>query len=53
MPIYEVECQGEVREVYIVEAPDEETAIRDWHTGRLKISEASSVESVSAQKVED
>jgi hypothetical protein len=52
MPEWRVECTGEVREVYIVEAETKEVAMANWSSGTLEISEASSVEAVSAEVAE-
>lgn len=50
MAEYVVECIGEVREVYIVEADSPEDAMARWHEGTLELSEASSVEPVAARE---
>jgi hypothetical protein len=46
---YTVECRGDVREVYVVEAVSMADAMRRWHEGDLVISEAQGVEPVSAR----
>jgi hypothetical protein len=51
MAEYEVELVGEVREVYIVSAGDEEEAARMWPGGELKLSEASSMEVTNVKEV--
>lgn len=53
MPIYLVECHGEARELYHVEADTPEEAMTNWHTGQLHLSEASGMEPVTAEHVED
>lgn len=45
-----VECHGDAREVYCVEAETEQEAMDNWASGFLQVSEASSMESVSAVK---
>lgn len=40
MSVYKVECQGRVREVYLVEADSPEEARKNWDEGELLISEA-------------
>ena len=52
MATYRVECSGDVREVYIVEADSEAEAVENWHAGTLEYSEASSVEGVSAEEID-
>ena len=52
MAEYVVECIGEIREVYIVEADSPEDAMARWHEGTLELSEASSVEPVAAREDE-
>jgi hypothetical protein len=37
---YRVECRGEVREVYVVDAASPEDARERWHEGDLVLSEA-------------
>jgi hypothetical protein len=49
MAQYRVECTGDVREVYIVDADSPEEAMENWHAGHLYVSEASGVEPVSAE----
>lgn len=49
MATYIVECEGEVREVYAVEASSPEEAMNRWHHGRLVNSEARGVEAVAAE----
>lgn len=46
---WRVECTGDVREVYSVLAETEEEAMAGWAGGTLEVSEASSVEPVSAR----
>ena len=46
---YLVECEGQVREVYAVEAASEQEAMDRWAHGNLVIQEAYSVEPVSAE----
>ena len=46
---YLVECEGQVREVYAVEAASEHEAMDRWAHGDLVIQEAYSVEPVSAE----
>lgn len=53
MPWYRVECTGEVREVYLVEAESAAEAMARWADGDLVLSEASSVEPVSAEADDD
>lgn len=53
MALWKVECTGDVREVYQVEAETEDEAMAGWAEGRLVNSEADSVEPVSATKLED
>ena len=53
MSTYLVECEGQVREVYAVEASSEQEAMDRWATGNLVIQEAYSVEAVSAEPDED
>lgn len=54
MATYRVECRGNVREVYMVEADSEEQAMATAiEKGFCAISEAESVEPVSAQLEED
>lgn len=48
MSRYLVECVGEVREVYSVEAVSAVDAMERWHEGNCLVSEPSSVEAVSA-----
>lgn len=50
---YLVECEGQVREVYAVEADSEQEAMDRWATGNLVIQEAYSVEPVSAEVDDD
>lgn len=51
---YTVECRGDVREVYVIEATSEADAMaRVLEDGSLVNSEASSVEAVSARLDED
>lgn len=50
---YRVECQGEVREVYIVRASSPEDAMARWHEGDLAVSEAYGVDAVSAEVDDD
>lgn len=52
MTEYRVECHGEVREVYVVEASSPEEARERWHTGDLVLSEAFSVEPVGVAEEE-
>lgn len=49
---YEVECIGNVREVYQVRAASEEDAMARWFDGECSLQESSSVEPVSAKEVE-
>lgn len=49
MSIYRVECRGQVREVYLVEASSEEEARKNWCEGELLISEANDVWPESAE----
>jgi hypothetical protein len=53
MATYRVECVGEVREVYMVEADSEEEAVANWSNGALYLSEASSMEGISAELEDD
>ena len=53
MASYRVEMQGECREIYDVEADSEEEAMANWSSGILWLSEATSMEPVSALKEED
>ena len=53
MATYRVECKGEVREVYLVEADSADEAMRRWSSGELLVSEASSVEPVFAMNEEE
>lgn len=47
---WDVECTGEVREVYSVQADSAEEAMAKWaETGILDLQESSSVEPVSAR----
>lgn len=41
MPTYRVECHGDIREVYEVEAASPEEAMKNWSDGTLVSSEAS------------
>ena len=41
MPIWYVECSGDVREVYAVEADTESESLEKWSDGELVVSEAS------------
>jgi len=47
-----VECRGEARELYTVEADTEEEAMRKWHTGDCFLTEVSSCEPISATEDE-
>lgn len=52
MATYRVECTGEAREVFLVEADSEEEAMARWADGTSIVLEASSMEPVSA-RIED
>jgi hypothetical protein len=47
---YRVECEGNVREVYLVDAASAEEARERWHEGDLVLSEAYAVEPVSVRE---
>lgn len=47
--IYRIECTGEVREVYLVEAESEEEARAEWAEGELIVQESIGVEPVSVR----
>lgn len=53
MATFRVECTGDVREVYLVEADSEEQAMADWAKGTCIVQESSSVEPVSARLEDD
>lgn len=44
MPWFEVEVIGESREIYSIEAKDEDDALERWHEGMVVLSEVSSCE---------
>lgn len=50
MPTYTVECRGDARELYTVEANSEEEAMRLWHTGDCFLTEVSGSEPISAKR---
>lgn len=49
MAQYRVEVTGEVRELYVVEADSPEEAMANWHLGTHVLSEAQTMEPVSAE----
>lgn len=53
MATYYVEMEGNVREVYEVEADSEAEAMRGWAGGSLVIQESFGCEAVSASLVDD
>jgi hypothetical protein len=53
MPQYTVECRGEARELYTVEADSEEEAMAKWAEGDCYLTEVSSAEPVSARRDDD
>lgn len=50
---YEIEMHGEVREIYVVLAANEEEARAEWAAGELVLSESSSMEFHSVRDVSD
>lgn len=52
MAEWEVECEADYREVYIVEADSKEEAMAKWADGDLQIAEAKGAEPVSARCLE-
>lgn len=48
MSVYRVECVGEAREVYLVEAESESDAMQNWHQGYCLSSEAQGMDPISA-----
>jgi hypothetical protein len=53
MKTFRVECTGNVREVYLVEAETAEQAMANWADGVCIVQESSSVEPVSARPEDD
>jgi len=53
MTEYLVTCEGNVREVYVVQASSRQEAMDRWADGDLWLSEATSVEPVSAELDDD
>ncbi len=49
MAQYTVECTGDARELYAVEADSEEEAMEKWHTGDCFLTEVSGSTPVSAK----
>jgi len=50
---YRVECEGQVREVYVIDADSPEDAMARWAEGHLQVQESHSVEPVRADLDED
>lgn len=53
MAIWNVELEGNAREVYEVEADTEAEALAKWETGQHVLTEAYGMEAVSAEKTDD
>jgi hypothetical protein len=53
MANWTVECTGEVRELYTVEADTREEAMANWASGDCFLQESHSVEPISATKDDD
>lgn len=51
MPTFRVECIGESRELYLVEADDEDHAKSIWFAGQCTLQESSSMEPINAEKM--
>jgi hypothetical protein len=52
MPLYRIECTGEVRELYEIEAASPDEARANWTDATLVLSEAST-EPVNVEEIED
>lgn len=53
MPTYRVELRGDAREVYYVNATDEDDARANWHTGHLELTECYGMDVDTVEEVED
>ena len=51
MSTYRVECTGDVREVYHVEAESEEDALERWHEGECVLMETTFSEPVDVESI--
>jgi len=40
MPTYRVVCTGQITEIYLVDAANEDEALKNWHEGEMLNSES-------------